>query len=191
MAADTSVSDRSASRGGTDADASALSLRKRRMTVLGLSLLIVGGALIIWQLNFGSGPSRPTVVPGQMAYFSDDDGRTWFPDAIGRVPPFKHNGRDAVRVQVCRCPGGQPFAGYLVRCTRDGLKTVRESDPLLSGRRFRAAVPPVFEVKRPGAGPWVPVGKDNLADWQRIIDVQCPGGDAGSGQPVMVFPEGG
>src|SRR5262245_26007153 len=50
------------------------------------------------------------------AYYSDDDGQTWFADSIFQVPPFSHAGRVAVLAQVYTYAGGsKKFCAYLTQ----------------------------------------------------------------------------
>ena len=68
----------------------------------GIILLAVG--FIIYQLSGGGTPSVAT-----KAYFTIDDGKTWFSDDINKVPPFDKDGKQAVKAYVYECPGGKPF----------------------------------------------------------------------------------
>lgn len=46
-------------------------------------------------------------IPTQ-AYFSSDDGKTWFADDKKKAPPFKAaDGKDAVQAVVVSCKGGK------------------------------------------------------------------------------------
>ena len=44
---------------------------------------------------------------GGKAFFTIDDGATLFQDDAGKVPPFQHDGHEAVRAMVFTCDGGQ------------------------------------------------------------------------------------
>ena len=70
----------------------------------------------------GGGASAGTAK----AFFSDDDGQSYFADGADKIPPFDHNGKPAVTAHVFRCNGGKPFVGYLERYTPEGKKR-RES----------------------------------------------------------------
>ena len=56
-------------------------------------------------------------------FFTDDDGKTWFPDDAKRVPPFDRNGKPAVRAHVYKC-GGKTFVNHMERYTPEAKKKV-------------------------------------------------------------------
>src|SRR4051812_16280853 len=52
------------------------------------------------------------------AYYSDDDGKTWFADSAFRVAPFDHNGKTAVVAHVYNyADGKKEFCAYLAQFT--------------------------------------------------------------------------
>jgi hypothetical protein len=52
------------------------------------------------------------------AYYSDDDGKTWFADSAYRVAPFDHNGKTAVVAHVYSyADGAKEFCAYLAQFT--------------------------------------------------------------------------
>lgn len=54
------------------------------------------------------------------AYYSDDDGKTWFADSAFRVAPFDHNGKQAVVAHIYNYAGGsKEFCAYLAKFTPD------------------------------------------------------------------------
>ena len=65
---------------------------------------------IVYSLRGESGGAGSAVAK---AFFSDDDGQTYFTDAADKIPPFDHKGKQAVTAYVFRCNGGKPFVGYL------------------------------------------------------------------------------
>jgi hypothetical protein len=139
-------------------------------------LLILAIAAVVaatwWQMRQLT-PSRPG------AYFTIDDGKTYFSDDPERITPFEHKGKQAVRAHVFRGPDGRRFVGYLSRHTpgaADVIRKVRNRKPndppptpaemgLAQGGR---------EFKRPGAAEWVPL-KDG-AEVQKITAVTAPDG---------------
>ncbi len=83
-------------------------------------MLLKIALLIAPWLIFGRGlmdQSRGPQIPTQ-AYYSVDDGQTFFADDINLVPPFEKDGKMAVRAHVFTCDGGKtPFVAYLERYT--------------------------------------------------------------------------
>lgn len=52
------------------------------------------------------------------AWYTTDDGKTWFPDSTFRVAPFDHGGKEAVVAHVYSyADGSRDFCGYLAKFT--------------------------------------------------------------------------
>ena len=102
------------------------------------------------------------------AYYSDDDGQTYFTDSVYKFPPFDHDGKTAVEVVLAES-GTHRFIGYLMRFTPEARKQLQQKydDAVKSGLPVQRTVldfmssPPIslegMEVKLPGDGhEWVP-----------------------------------
>jgi hypothetical protein len=145
-----------------------LNRRQGVATVLGI-VLFAGGAYAVFR------ETRPEVPPIMAtAYYSDDDGKTWFPDSITKLPPFDHNGKQAVRCFVFQ-HHGQTFVGYLQKYS-DTLKariqatnSAGDSD-LMFGTL----------VKRPADKNWIPTSDPRS---QQIIKPQPPDGSSSNIEP--------
>src|SRR5215217_6677039 len=94
----------------------ALNRRPKLAVVLGIALCAVALPIMIWANSSG--------VPGRasQAYYSDDDGKTFFADDIDKLYPFERNGKQAYRAYVYECTDGKRFVSYLARYT-DGAKS--------------------------------------------------------------------
>jgi hypothetical protein len=122
------------------------------------------------------------------AFFSVDDGKTWFIDDASRLAPFDHDGQKAVRAYVCECDGKR-FVNHLERYTDAGKKAmtqVREAakkgpppGPLVAAAQQRGR-----EVKRPGDTKWVGAGNATAAG--AVTALKRP--DGATGEPKVVFP---
>jgi hypothetical protein len=97
--------------------------------------------------------------PPAKAYYTTDDGKSWFVDSSSKVPPFDYDGSQAVRCYVFNGPNGK-FVGLLEKyddSTRAELA------------RRAAEVPPhpgsdvSVLVKKPGEKDWKSVGPDQEA----------------------------
>lgn len=142
------------------------------------------GVVFIARSLFGSGSFAQVPHAVDRAFYSDDDGKTWFADDIRRTPPFDHNGKAAVRAMVFRC-GDVTFVNYLERITPFGRG--QKNIPVETDARPMVGRPAMFEVKKPGAdSAWTPVDMRNFKAWEAIVVVQCPNGSADS--PVPVYP---
>ena len=129
--------------------------------VVALALII-----IIWQVW----PSQRSEPKGQ--YFSSDEGKSYFAESLGTVPPITKDGKDAVQAMVFKCGWGKPFVGFLQRYTPDAKKRLEEA---LAAKRD---LPPTAllsgtEAKRPGESEWVKATDERFG---QITNVHCPDG---------------
>lgn len=141
------------------------------------AITVVAIALIINSMLPDRVPPPPT-----KAFYTDDDGKTFFEDAIGKVSPFLHNGKPAVRAHVYVCEGSkEKFVGYveqflpqahdeLERMAADPNIPARNPDRFLLEERGRM-------IKKPGDPPknWVIVQANRIAAG-KVMQVKCPGG---------------
>jgi hypothetical protein len=149
-----------------------------------LSLLVIA-ASAAW-LTWFFWP-MPTARPPTRAWYTVDDGATWFADDAERIPPFEHDGKQAVRLHLFTCDGGKTaFVGYLqkipeetfAQLRRRGVDPATIDDDVLAGENG-------WLCKRPGAeNPWVS-SRDDTA-YRGVVAVRCPEG--GSGTPREVVP---
>jgi hypothetical protein len=90
---------------------------------VGVAVLIVALGLVGFQLYGGS---RGLPEAQQQAFYSDDNGKTFFKDDINKVVPFDHNGKHAYRADVFKGPDGKEFAGLLYRHTATGRNEMQD-----------------------------------------------------------------
>ena len=149
------------------------------------ALILVAIALVGYQ--FVGGSANPAAAPSK-AFYSDDNGKSFFTDDAAQIAPFDHNGKQAFRADVFKGPDGNEFVGLIYRYTDGGKREMQQylakhvSDPdgaMRSGIEQRG-----MQVK--------PVGADDKA-WQladeETVDrlrrgVKSPSG-GGPAQPVM------
>jgi hypothetical protein len=111
------------------------------------------------------------------AYYSTDDGATFFTDTADRVSPFDHQGTSANRAMVYTCDGGKTrFVGYLQRLTEEAHQRVASSgNNSLDSASLQHLGPADFEIKKPGSNnAWV--NRANLSSAAVIMAVHCPDG---------------
>lgn len=122
---------------------------------IGIIVLFVG---LIWYSGSGGTRGSTSASQGRQAYFTDDDGVTTFADDALKVPPFDHNGKQAVRARVFKL-GDKPVVNHLERYTPDGKKKLEELYTNKRAMNDPTAMEPIlrtgFEVKAPGAKEWV------------------------------------
>lgn len=138
----------------------------------GIVVLAIG--VIIWQLWGGSAPLASGGTA--KAYFSDDDGATYFADATTKVPPFDHNGKQAVRALVFQCGTGQPFVGMLQRYTKEAKAKLEKAQASKPGDIVMEDIEITgLEIKKPKTGDaaWV---KQTDPKAGAVNRVTCPDG---------------
>ena len=131
----------------------ALNRRPKLAAIIGIGLCAVAVPIMIWANSSG--------VPGRAskAYYSDDDGKTFFADDIDKLYPFERNGKQAYRAYVYECKDGKRFVSYLARYT-DSAKTripqleKNTSDPEAAGQAHQLRSTAI-EVKKPADDKWV------------------------------------
>jgi hypothetical protein len=92
---------------------------------------------------------------GAKAFYTVDDGKTWFVADAEKLPPFQHDGKTAYRCYLFTTDGGKTkFVSHLERYTPQGKKQAEEhmrkgvSGPLLMRRLGVSGM----EIKRPLTG---------------------------------------
>jgi hypothetical protein len=140
--------------------------------IVGVIVILVG--IIILQLR----ANHESTASGDKMFYSSDDGRTWFADAVEKIPPFDHEGEPAVRCYVFKTSSSAPFVGYMETYTQ------ALHDQLAGLTKSPAPIDPwsATLVKRPGDANWV---LEMSPPGQRIVNVRAPGGSAEQPQPVL------
>jgi len=157
-------------------------LQKNPSLVAGIAGVVIIAAVvsIVMQARNSSGG-------GSQAYFSVDDGQTYFTDSKYTVAPFDKGGKQAVRAHVFMC-GGKPVVGYLSRYTPEALKVMEDVKQAKAEKRPPKDIGALMnlssagiEVKKPGPGnPWIK-GTDPLKVAE-IRAFKCPGEKAGAAE---------
>ena len=160
-------------------------------TVLTIVILLGAGAYIIMRfMNHGS--SNAPKIPTK-AYYSDDDGSTWFVDDANKIPPFDHGGKQAVRAILFRCgKDGRPFVQRLEEYDQEvqekikaQLKAEHPMSPVAAQFMFVEGT----MVKKPGGKEWIklkPNDADSAKAWTEVMNAKCPDGTT---IPTPVSPD--
>ena len=144
-----------------------------------IAIIVIALGFIVWQLI----PTRQSVPT--KAYFSDDDGATYFADDIKNIAPYDHNGKPAVKAYVFKCSGGSKFVGYLEKyapAARQRLVSAQDKPANMVDPAMQMAAASGLLVKKPGAGNWV--SERQMPAYQAVIAVKCPDG-SGDVEPIM------
>ena len=154
------------------------SLEKNKPLAFALAgaFIIAAVGVVIWSNSSG------IPAPLKTAYYSDDDGTSYFVDDINKIYPFDHNGKQALRADVFQCSDGKQFVGLIYRFTDAGR---REMEGYLSNKIKDPQGLARLGIEHRGMQV-KPVGGDDhswtLADdntTERLQgSVKCPGGTA-------------
>ena len=145
------------------------------------AILVVTCAVVALQFSGAS-----TGEPSGSAFFTTDDGQSWFIDDATKLAPFQREGKEAVRAYVFEC-NGTSFVNHLERFTPDGRKAAEtamgakgtEQATSVAGQlRLSGA-----EIKKPGAKQWTPLS--DMAKAGPILRPKCPNG---AGEPKPLEP---
>ena len=150
-------------------------------TGISIAVIVVILGVILWEA-FAS-PHSPSGRRRQ-AFYSDDDGKTWFADRANKLTPFTDsNGKQAVYAYVYKCgAGGKPFVAYLLRATEQERQAAQKSGQSVDDVPLNLMY---SEVKKPGAKEWVRLDQRNPHPFMAITLPTCPD----SSRPVAVLPQ--
>ena len=130
--------------------------RRKLATVAALIMVIAAIALIVNNARSGGIPQV------KYAFYSDDDGQSYFRDDVSKLFPFDHNGKPAYRAYVFQTDGGKPFVGYLERINDKAAAKLlamqsqpQTPDLVMQMDLIRTAG---LEARTPGATRWLPEG---------------------------------
>jgi hypothetical protein len=147
----------------------------------GIILLALG--FIIYTLFFATSQGRP--ARQTQAWFTTDDGATWFPDDAQKVPPFQtSDGKTAVRAYVYQCPGSAPFVSHLERYTPEAKKLAEQlykTARMPDDGSVLATVQRGLQVKDPGQGKWMAAIDPSS---NMIVFPFCPDGSSEGAEEV-------
>lgn len=125
-----------------------------RTLLVGLLLLLIGLGAYYFHGSGHAGSSS------KKAFFTIDDGKTWFVSGTTMLPPFEINGKEALGAHVYRCANGTIFVNDLERFTPDTKRILEDAaSPSPSAHASPAAVRMAYsagrQVKRPGDSLWI------------------------------------
>ena len=165
----------------------------KHQPVIGISIAVVMILLAAGLMARSLKNTGARVV--KAAYYTVDDGQTWFAAGIDQSAPFEHDGKEAVKVYLFRCGKGKPFVAYLERFTPAGKKKADNmwaaarakakqtgGQPEIDTMAMSALVATATEVKKPGESQWY----DVRTAPRSVMQLQCPdGGSLKDMYPVL------
>jgi hypothetical protein len=147
-------------------------------------LLIVGPfVVLLWMIIYSCWPQKKADL--SKAFYTVDDGKTWFVDSVYRFAPFEKDGRTAVIAEVFSYDSGKKtFCAYLARLNASAQKKLKasvaeaaaqgkppESVSLLHDPKFLSKA---MEVKLPGDTQWIPI--DDVKARTHVMPIHSPDG---------------
>ena len=138
------------------------SLNNHPLISAGVVAAFLLGAAVALAMMLGRASSDSNALPGArgLAWFSTDDGATWFADSVDKFAPFKKDGKDAYRVYVWRGPDGKEFVSHLERYTAQAHRDLEAYAALPAEQRALEDPSSVaggldgIEVKKPRDKTW-------------------------------------
>jgi hypothetical protein len=146
-------------------------MNERPALGIGVGAGVILIAIFFMFVRMHGGGAGTELLP-KSAWYTDDDGQSFFVDSADKVSPFDHKGKVAVRACYYTCDGGKTkFLSHLERFTAEGKKAAEET--LAKGYKliFRNGV----QVKKPGApeSEWADL---QSPQGQKIGRPTCPDG---------------
>jgi hypothetical protein len=144
-------------------------------------IVLVAIALIVYNTSGDGGEAELRPAPTK-AYFSIDEGKTTFVADVTNIPPFKKDGKDAVRAIVYTCPDdGKEFVGRLESFAPKDKALVEAAVKKAGGtpdavRQELYIATKLMMVKKPGDPRWVTQATAGVEDYARIMNPRCPDG---------------
>jgi hypothetical protein len=161
----------------------ALNKNPKASAAIGVVLVAAAVGWAVWALVIDSGAPPHDSKP--KAWFTTDDGATWFADEAARSAPFKTaDGKTAVKAVVYKCGHGKTFVAYLERqspAAQQSAETPKgdKANPYATQMAYYKSG---VQVKSPKKGDWVPMNDPEAA---KILSPVCPEGATDSIEPVL------
>lgn len=149
--------------------------------------VVVGIVLFLMRGNARS----PVDGSGGKAFFTIDDGKSYFTDRLDRIPPFQTaEGKTAYRANVVRCGKGQPFVAFLEKYSEADKQRIesglqRPGGGNLHTLRLTLGISPI--VKAPGTrdSAWAQMTPQTSSQYLSLTQPRCPDGSS----PERVMPD--
>jgi hypothetical protein len=146
-------------------------INQKKGPVVGAAGVLLCSALcfIVWE-NKSPGSARIN-----KAFYTTDDGQTWFTDDSDKIFPFDVNGKQAYRVDVYKTSDGKMFVADIERFSDKAKAKLEElrSEPDPDPRAVAGWTSSGLEVRKPGDTKWY---RRNSPQGDEILAVSSPDG---------------
>jgi hypothetical protein len=123
-----------------------------------LAIVVAGWTMV------GHFSEAGSVTYVSVAFYTTDDGQTFFRDDFERIPPYDKSGKQAVRAVVFEA-NGKPFVGYMSRFSQSAKAAIEKYNADMATGKYTSGPPASFaayqiatmsgaEYKRPGDKSW-------------------------------------
>lgn len=149
-----------------------------------VGVLVVAVLFLLGKQIVGGGDPR---LGSGKAFYSVDDGQTYFSYDSSNIAPFDYSGKTAVQAFVYSADGGKTrFVGYLQRFTPAGKQKMIEKRKQIEQSKGLPTLDRDLlentEVKKPGDKSWVKLS--DMAQSSRVTAVVDPKNPSASADPV-------
>jgi hypothetical protein len=152
---------------------------------------LLGIGLAAWTMWGGGGGGGVAGRSLPHLFYTVDDGKTYFPETIDKVPPFTTaDNKTAYRAWVFKCKTGEPFVAYVEKYGDAEKKRLEGlfNDPAKRAVAVEAVMSPTAAttlLKKPGTGDTGWVSPGDGAKYEALLQPTCPDG----GKPTLMFPQ--
>lgn len=151
-----------------------LRVKPRVAAIGGVALILISGAFIAFQLS-GAAASKSR----NQAFYTNDDGQTWFLDDARKLSPFDHEGKAAYRAIVCRAASGKLFVAYLQKFSPAQSTQIENAKSPEEADHWRLAP---LDTRKPGETKWLsgaaPYSSAEGIAYRKAQEPVCPDGSA-------------
>jgi hypothetical protein len=96
---------------------------------IGVAIALLAIAAVGLGYQFLGARESGAGAPQKTAFYTDDNGKSFFKDDLFKVSPFDHNGKQAYRCDVFQGDGGKQFVGLIYRHTDAGRREIEAYYP--------------------------------------------------------------
>lgn len=135
-------------------------------------IIVIAVGFIIFSAWPSGGPKTPS-----QAFFTVDDGATWFADDVKKVAPFDKDGKPAFRAYVFKC-GDKEFVAYMDRfipaakAQLDALGAPPTPPSMEYSQKRQMLMQTGMEFKKPKSDKWFRM--NDFGQYQQVMNVTCP-----------------
>jgi hypothetical protein len=117
--------------------------------------------------------------PGDLPFFTTDDGVTRFVGEKDQIPPFTEDGKEAVQAMVFTCDAGKTtMVGFLMKYDESSAAAIKSAAKGARDGRTAGQIASKQSlgrlVKKPGSGEWLSM-KD-VDKYREVTSPKCPDG---------------